>query len=150
MLSAGFDLHRVRFPEAESVDRASRPGTAGIAMTIAHGLGRTRNFNFDGATKTASNMAHDFLLSWIVRSSIYRRSAIAIQFTNCTCVIDAAYSESLHTRVRGPILAAYGHGVVRGKYRENARAGRQDFPVQFLQRPDSFPEQRRSNPALPP
>src|SRR6266436_4838395 len=59
MLSPGFDLHGVGFPEAESVDRTSRPGTAGIAMTIAHCLRRAGDLKLNGAAKTASRVTHD-------------------------------------------------------------------------------------------
>ena len=38
MLSPGFHLHSVCFPETESVYRTSRPGAAGTTMTIAHCL----------------------------------------------------------------------------------------------------------------
>jgi hypothetical protein len=38
MLSARGDLHRLRFPEAEGVHRPAGPGSAGLAMTIAHHL----------------------------------------------------------------------------------------------------------------
>ena len=38
MLRPGCDPHRVGFPEAERIDWTSRPGTAGTAVTIAHGF----------------------------------------------------------------------------------------------------------------
>src|SRR5471030_2022005 len=45
------DIHRVRLPEAEGVDRAGRPGAAGLAMAIAHRLGRAFDFDLDRAAK---------------------------------------------------------------------------------------------------
>jgi len=59
MLRPGRDPHRFRLPQGEGVDRASGPGAAGAAMAIAHSFRRTRNLDFDRATKTASSMLHN-------------------------------------------------------------------------------------------
>src|SRR6266478_1685652 len=85
MLSPGFDLHGVCFPEAESVDRTSRPGTAGIAMTIAHRLGLAGDLKLNSAAKTASRVTHGsspFVDDQLDQLSGDRQ--FAIQCTNCT------------------------------------------------------------------
>jgi hypothetical protein len=62
------------------------------------GLRRTCNLDFNSAAKAASNIAHDFSPLWTIKSSDYRRSAIGVQFTNCTA--------SLMPPI--PALAAFG------------------------------------------
>jgi hypothetical protein len=69
VLSPGLDLYRIRFPETESVDRASRPGAAGGAMTITHRLRRTGDFKLNGAAKAASSVTHDIRLSFLMTKS---------------------------------------------------------------------------------
>src|ERR1700722_8770402 len=55
------DFHRVWLPEAEGVDRAGRPGAAGLAMAIAHRLRRAFDFDLDCAAKTAPLVSHRVL-----------------------------------------------------------------------------------------
>src|SRR5580692_7035511 len=60
MLGALLDLDRVFLPEREGIHRSGRPGPAGTAMAIAHGLRRTVRLDLDRTAKTTSDMAHYF------------------------------------------------------------------------------------------
>jgi hypothetical protein len=55
------ELHRVGLPEAERVDRGSRPAPAGGAVTEPRGDGLAGDGELDGTTETASlvHLAHD-------------------------------------------------------------------------------------------
>src|SRR3954451_23432583 len=63
VLSPGFDLYRIRLPQAESIDRTTRPGAAGSAVAVAHRLRRASYFDFNSAAKAASHVTHDVRLS---------------------------------------------------------------------------------------
>ena len=58
VLSPGFDLYRIRFPQTESIDWTARPGLARTAVTIAHSLRLAGDFDFNSAAKAASNVTH--------------------------------------------------------------------------------------------
>src|SRR3546814_9605519 len=61
VIGAGGDPHRVRFPQAEGVDRTAEPGPARCAMAIAHALRLADDFQLDRAAEATSNMAHGSL-----------------------------------------------------------------------------------------
>jgi hypothetical protein len=63
VLDSGCNLYRFRLPEAEGIDRTSRPGAARPAMAIPHRLRRAGDFEFNGSAKAASCVTHDFHLS---------------------------------------------------------------------------------------
>src|ERR1700682_5792715 len=63
VLGAGFDLHGLCFPQAEGVDRTSRPRTTGAAMTVTHRLRRPGDLKFNSAAKASSNVSHGIHLS---------------------------------------------------------------------------------------
>jgi hypothetical protein len=58
MLGASLDLHMIRFPEREGIDRRDRPGAAGTAVAITHRFRRAVSFDFNRAAKAASDIAH--------------------------------------------------------------------------------------------
>src|ERR1700722_16701862 len=60
MFGSGRDPHCLRLPKAEGVHRPSRPGTAGAAMTVAHGLRRPHDLQFNCAAEAISKMGHVF------------------------------------------------------------------------------------------
>src|ERR671919_169791 len=51
-------MHGFRLPQGERIHRPSRPRTARTAMTIAHALRRSGDFQFHSAAKTASEVSH--------------------------------------------------------------------------------------------
>src|ERR1700716_1523869 len=57
MLGPRYDLHGPGPPQAEGIYGRAGPRTAGMAMTIAHGLRCAGNLQLDGAAKAASNMS---------------------------------------------------------------------------------------------
>jgi hypothetical protein len=52
MLGTAGDFNRVGLPERECVDRSARPGSAGLAMAVAHGFRLPGNLNMNGSAKT--------------------------------------------------------------------------------------------------
>jgi hypothetical protein len=58
MFGTGRDPHRFRLPQAEGVDRTARPGAAGIAVAIAHRLGRASDLDLDRSAKAFSFKIH--------------------------------------------------------------------------------------------
>src|SRR5260221_12184769 len=73
-LDSGFDPYRLRLPKAERVHRSARPGPAGAAVTIPHGLGRSGDLEYDRAAKAASDMRHGFSLRSAQRSATKMRA----------------------------------------------------------------------------
>src|SRR5262245_38112481 len=60
MLLPPGDAHRLRFPQAEGIHGAARPGTARAAVTVAHRFGRATHLDLNSATETVTDMIHDF------------------------------------------------------------------------------------------
>jgi hypothetical protein len=52
MLGTAGDFNRVGLPKRECVDRSARPGSAGLAMAVAHRFRLPGNLNIDGSAKT--------------------------------------------------------------------------------------------------